>query len=172
MIGKEIGVNFRIPGSGGIPKHRAHSLPSLLPSFISGLRLNKGMFWLDSTKMPTLFLISICVCVYIDCRASLVAQMAKNPPAMQETQVGKIPWRREWQLTPVFLLGEPHRQRSLAAYSPWSCKELDTIEWLSLSLSCWLILLRRWHEFVWLLVNLGWIKVLYLMLITLKTCLF
>ena len=28
--------------------------------------------------------------------------------------IGKIPWRREWQPTPVFLPGEPHGQRSLA----------------------------------------------------------
>ena len=81
--------------------------------------------------MPTLFLISICVCVYIDCRASLVAQMAKNPPAMQETQVGKIPWRREWQLTPVFLLGESHGQRSLTGYSPWGREKPDTTEQLN-----------------------------------------
>ena len=32
--------------------------------------------------------------------------------------VGKIPWRREWLLTPVFLPGEFHGQRSLAGYSP------------------------------------------------------
>ena len=32
--------------------------------------------------------------------------------------VGKIPWRRKWQPTPVFLPGEPHGQRSLAGYSP------------------------------------------------------
>ena len=32
--------------------------------------------------------------------------------------VWKIPWRRAWQPTPVFLPGEPHRQRSLASYSP------------------------------------------------------
>ena len=32
---------------------------------------------------------------------------------------GKIPWWREWQLTPVFLPGRSHRQRSLAGYSPW-----------------------------------------------------
>ena len=39
--------------------------------------------------------------------ASLVAQLVKNLPAMQETQfdswVGKIPWRRDRLLTPVFL---------------------------------------------------------------------
>ena len=33
--------------------------------------------------------------------------------------VGKIPWKREWQPTPVFLSGESHRQRSLAGYNPW-----------------------------------------------------
>ena len=33
--------------------------------------------------------------------------------------VGKIPWRRAWQPTPVFLLEESHGQRSLAGYSPW-----------------------------------------------------
>ena len=38
--------------------------------------------------------------------ASLVAQLVKNPPAMQETWVGKIPWRRAWQPTPVFLSEE------------------------------------------------------------------
>jgi len=40
--------------------------------------------------------------------------------------VGKIPWRRKWQPTPVFLPGKSHGQRSLAGYSPWGCKELDT----------------------------------------------
>ena len=32
--------------------------------------------------------------------------------------VRKIPWRRAWQPTPVFLPGEPHGQRSLEGYSP------------------------------------------------------
>ena len=36
--------------------------------------------------------------------------------------VGKIPWRRKWQPTPVFLPGESHGQRSLADYSPQGCK--------------------------------------------------
>ena len=36
--------------------------------------------------------------------------------------VGKIPWRRKWQPTPVFLPGESHGQRRLAGYSPWGCK--------------------------------------------------
>ena len=43
-------------------------------------------------------------------------------------------YRRKWLPTPVFLPGESHGQRSLAAYSPWGCKELDTTERLTLSL--------------------------------------
>ena len=43
--------------------------------------------------------------------------------------VWKIPWRREWQPTPVFFPGGFHGQRSLAGYSPWGHKELDTIAW-------------------------------------------
>ena len=39
--------------------------------------------------------------------------------------VGKIPWRRKWQPTPVFLPREFHGQRNLVGYSPWSDKELD-----------------------------------------------
>ena len=45
--------------------------------------------------------------------------------------VGKIPWRRQWLSTPVFLPGESHRQRSLAGYSLWGQKESDTVEWLT-----------------------------------------
>ena len=37
--------------------------------------------------------------------------------------VRKIPWRRKWQPTPVFLPGKSHGQKSLVSYSPWSCKE-------------------------------------------------
>ena len=38
--------------------------------------------------------------------------------------VGKIPRRRKWQPTPVFLCGESHGQRSLAGYSPWGRKRV------------------------------------------------
>ena len=52
--------------------------------------------------------------------------------------VGKIPWRRAWQPTPVFLPGEFHGQRSLVGYSPWGHKESDMTERLHFhfSLSC------------------------------------
>ena len=42
--------------------------------------------------------------------------------------VGKIPWRRIWQLTPVLLPGKFHGQRSLVGYSPWGRKESDMTE--------------------------------------------
>ena len=49
--------------------------------------------------------------------ASLVAQRLKRLPAMQETwvwlRVEKIPWRRKWQPTPVFLPRESHGWRNL-----------------------------------------------------------
>ena len=46
--------------------------------------------------------------------------------------VRKIPWRRKWQYTPVFLPEKPHGQRRLAGYSPKGHKELDTTEILSI----------------------------------------
>ena len=44
--------------------------------------------------------------------------------------VGKIPWRRKWQPTPVLLPGKSHGQRSLVGCSPWGRKELGTTEQL------------------------------------------
>ena len=70
---------------------------------------------------------------YMDFQVVLVV---KNPPANAEDikrygfqiWVRKIPWRRAWQSTPVFLPGESHGQISLAGYSPWGHKESDTTE--------------------------------------------
>ena len=45
--------------------------------------------------------------------------------------VEKIPWKRKWQPTPVFLPGKSQGQRSLVGYSPWGYKELDTMEQLT-----------------------------------------
>ena len=42
-----------------------------------------------------------------------------------EAWVRKIPWRRKWQPTPIFLPGKSHEQRSLAGYSPWDRKVSD-----------------------------------------------
>ena len=42
--------------------------------------------------------------------------------------VRKIPWRKKWQSTLVFLPEKSHRQKSLVGYSPLGCKEWNTIE--------------------------------------------
>ena len=39
--------------------------------------------------------------------------------------VGKMPCKRAWQLTPIFLPGKSHGQRSLKGCSPWGHKELE-----------------------------------------------
>ena len=61
--------------------------------------------------------------------------LIKNLPSIRrpgfDPWVRKIPWRRERLPIPVFWPREFHGQ-----YSPWGCKESDTIEQLSLSLSC------------------------------------
>ena len=49
-------------------------------------------------------------------------------PGLSDPWVGKIPWRREWQPTPVFLPGEFHGGRSLARHSLRGHKESDTAE--------------------------------------------
>ena len=63
-------------------------------------------------------------------RVSLVAQTVKNLPAMWRpgfnSWVRKIPWRRNWQPTPVFLPGESNGRRSLAGCSPQGHRESDT----------------------------------------------
>ena len=55
--------------------------------------------------------------------------VVKNLPAVQETVVQFLgqedPWRRKWQLTPVFLPGKSHGHRSLLGYRSWGCTESD-----------------------------------------------
>ena len=41
--------------------------------------------------------------------------------------IGKIPWRRKWQLTPLFQPGKSHAQRSREGYSPRGHKQSDTL---------------------------------------------
>ena len=48
--------------------------------------------------------------------------------------IRKIPWRREWLPTLVFLAGESHEQKSWAGYRSWGHKELDTTKRLSTQL--------------------------------------
>ena len=91
--------------------HLSSAVPVLMVRVVGGVNMPLTVKWGSLENEP------------------LVAQMVRNMTAKQEMQetrdpwVGKIPWRREWQSTPVFLPGEFHGQRSLAGYSPWGCKE-------------------------------------------------
>ena len=67
------------------------------------------------------------------CWASQVVLVVKNLPANAGDErdvglisgLGRFPWRRKWQPTPVFLPGEFRGQRSLVGCSPWGYTELD-----------------------------------------------
>ena len=80
---------------------------------ISALFVNKSILWGFSTgtfgKEPA-----------FQCR--------RHKRCVFDPWVGKIPWHRKWQPTPVFLPGESHGQRHLVGYSPWVYKELDMTE--------------------------------------------
>ena len=45
-----------------------------------------------------------------------------------DPRIGKIPWSRKWQPTPVFLSEKSQGQKSLEDYSPQGGRELDTAE--------------------------------------------
>ena len=121
-------------------------------------------FFLRLNNMP--------LCVYNG--AFQVVLVVKNPPANAgdlrhefDPWVGKIPWRRKWQPTPVFLPGRSHGQRSLAGYSPQGRKESDMAWRLSthaeakrvqkrLEFSCWAYFPRdRELGLLWLLLPPG-----------------
>ena len=63
-----------------------------------------------------------------------MALVVKNLPANAgairgfDPWVGKIPWRKKWYPTPVFLPGKFYGQRNFVDYSPWGHKELDAPE--------------------------------------------
>ena len=58
--------------------------------------------------------------------------------------VRKIPWRRAWQSTPVFLPGKSYGQSSLPSYSPWFLKELEKNELLTNTFTFHLLTVEHW----------------------------
>ena len=92
-----------------------------------------------------------CICLYNKC--SWLARGFSGQESASQCRrprrpgfspwVGKIPWRRKWQATPVFLPGESHGQRSLEGWSPWGGKESDRTEHA-----------RTWH--LWLQYHMLW----------------
>ena len=80
---------------------------------------------------------------------SVTSDTQMTPPSCQCRRLGfdpwvkKIPWRREWLPTPVFLLGELNEQSSLVGYSLWGLKETDMTEGRTLEFfPLWQIALR------------------------------
>ena len=74
-------------------------------------------------------LVCVCVCVCVCVRASQVALLVKSSPASAGDAswmpaVGKIPWRKAWQPTPIFLPRKSQAQRSMVGYSSRGHKEL------------------------------------------------
>ena len=63
-----------------------------------------------------------------DCSSEVKASASNVGKPRFDPWVRKIPWRRKWQRTPVFLPGESHGQRSLVGYSPRGHKESDMTE--------------------------------------------
>ena len=84
----------------------------------------------------------VCVCVYIYTYIFIYAHGHLMGLVVKECDclcrrcrrhwfdpwIEKIPWKRRWQPTLIFLPGESHGLRSLVGYSPWDCKELDVTE--------------------------------------------
>jgi len=107
--------------------------PSQLPCIPSLLVIIEHQ--LGIPELYICFSLAICFAHGFIPSVSLVAQQwrillhCRRPSTMPERQINpwvrKIPWRRKWQLTPVFLPRKSHGQRSLAGYSPWGCKRLS-----------------------------------------------
>ena len=107
------------------------------PSTIKSLPLSRPN---DLPKAPPLYAIILEVKIptyqfrgtHTLTRASLVAQMVKNPPAMKDAQIQSLGWEdpleKPWQPTPVFLPAESHGQKSLAGYSSQDHTESDTLK--------------------------------------------
>ena len=104
-------VNRIFPAPGRGEGREVHFLWTSLTVFVSGYT-TKGTSFQSTTCFPD----------------SLEVNNLFVMQEMQETQldpwVRKIPLRRKWQPTPVCLPGKSREQRSLADYSPWSCKRV------------------------------------------------
>ena len=92
----------------------------------------------------------ICICIFVyECVCIIYIYMCvymgfphssavKSPPPPRQCRrcgfnpwVGKIPWRRKWQPTPVFLPGKSHGQRRLAGYGLWGSQKSGMTEQLN-----------------------------------------
>ena len=112
-----------------------------LSSSSSKTIFNPGVYWFTVYKIQFLcrWVPMLFICHHCDVRASLVAQTVRihnlcRRPGFNPW-VGKIPWRREWQSTPVFLPGKsPRTEEEPGGLQSMGSQKNQT--WLSLSLWC------------------------------------
>ena len=103
---------------------------------VGSLALQKFLIWCD-----LIFVFVACISRYLwYCDVELPRWRSGKESACQcrrrkrhgfDPCVGKSPWRRKRQPTPVFLPGKSHGQRSLVGYNLLGSKESDTTEKLS-----------------------------------------
>ena len=101
----------------------------------------KWMKWAQITPLcPSLCLLAIQIFEFCSMQLGLPRWLSGEKPACQcrrrkrlrfHLWVEKIPWRRRWQPTPVFLFEKFHGQRILVGYSPQGHKESDRTEQLT-----------------------------------------
>ena len=101
---------------------------------------------------------------------SLVAQIVsiylQRMRPVFDPWVEEIPWRREWQPTPVCWPGESHGQRSLEGNSPWGHKQSDRPEQLTFHFSMpSLVLTLLWGEIGDLMTSISALKMLQLIVL-------
>ena len=120
-------------GSPRILEWVAHSFSSRSPwpRNRTGVSCITGRFFTNRAIREALYYLLIIYLLIILGFSGVSGRIHLRRPGF-DPWVGKIPWRREWQHTPVFLPGKSHRQRSLEAYSSRGLKQLDTTEQLTL----------------------------------------
>ena len=127
-------VNFSIRGS---DPHYPHWQANFLPLSCQGNPSIGNTAVKKQTKNEISFsrqTVHVIISKLCQCDFQVVL-IVKNLPVKVEDRrhgfdpwVGKNPWRRKWQPTPIFLPGKFHGQRSLVGYSPWGPKESDWTE--------------------------------------------
>ena len=107
----------------------------------SVVRKRAGRVWKNGEKQYVLHSIAIWSGLPWWLRWSRICLQFKRPRF--DPWFGKIPWRKKWQPTLVFLPREFHGQRSLVGYSPWGGKEMDTTEQVTISFQ---LLIKAHHK--------------------------
>ena len=91
----------------------------------------------SSVKLQCFNLFSLTVCWEVPLVAPQWRIHLKCRRPEFDPQVRKIPWKRKWQPTPVFLTGKSHGQRNLASYSSWSHKSQTWLSDYTATTVCW-----------------------------------